>query len=255
MQRRLHRQVACIHLPASNAYDFLSYFVVSAGGDDGCIIAWKCLRIAAQVDLPTRYKLIIKTGSIKDAGTRARVHAVIKGERGSSGHVDLVQSSGSNVLFQLGGSDSFDIITDFNLGELQSLEIGHDNSGKNPEWFLETATVIDDSVNSKWTFMAYRWLARQQCRVELQPTAGSPCPYTISVFTANAPDSGTTSAVTVTLTGDTSQSQEMQLTSSREHEFPFQRGYCDTFEVLPIPMSQIFQCRLNHDHRLFHAEM
>ncbi len=217
------------------SFYFVLSFIVSAGGDDGCIIAWKCLRTIAQIDRPTRYKLVIKTGSIKDAGTRARVHAVIKGERGSTGHVDLLQSSGSNVLFQLGGSDSFDIITDFNLGELQSLEIGHDNSGKNPEWFLETATVIDDATNSKWTFMAYRWLARQQCRVELQPAAGSPCPYTISVFTANAPDSGTSSAVTIMLTGSTSQSQEMQLTTSREHETPFQRGYCDTFEVLSQP--------------------
>jgi lipoxygenase homology domain-containing protein 1 len=187
----------------------------------------------AQVDRPTRYKLTIKTGGIKDAGTRARVHAVIKGERGSTGHVDLVQSNSSNVPFQIGCSDSFDIITDFNLGELQSLEIGHDNSGKNPEWFVESATVIDDAINSKWTFMAFRWLARQQCAVELQPTAGSPCPYTICVFTANTPDSGTSSAVTITLTGATSQSQEMQLTASREHEFPFQRGYCDTFEVRP----------------------
>ena len=214
-----------------------SFFSISAGGDDGCIIAWKSLRSVSQVDRPTLYKLTIKTGGIKDAGTRARVFAVIKGERGSTGHVDLVQSNSSNVPFQLGGSDTFNIITDFNLGELQSLTIGHDNSGKNPEWFIETATVIDDAINSKWTFMAFRWLARQQCSVELQPTAGSPCPYTISVYTANAPDSGTSSAVTITLTGSTSQSQEMQLTSSREHESPFQRGFCDTFEVFLLPQS------------------
>jgi hypothetical protein len=143
----------------------------------------------------------------------------------------LIHSSSSNTPFQLGACDSFDIITDFNLGDLQSLELGHDSSGKNPEWFLETATVVDDAVNSKWTFMAYRWLARQQCSVELQPAVGSPCPYTISVYTSNSPDSGTSSAVSIMLTSATTQSQEMQLTTSREHEFPFQRGYCDTFEV------------------------
>ncbi len=195
------------------------------------------MRSISQVDRPTRYKVIIKTGGIKDAGTRARVYCVIKGERGSTGHVDLIQSNSSNVPFQMGGSDSFDIITDFNLGELQSLEIGHDNSGKNPEWFVESISVIDDAINSKWTFMAFRWLSRQQCMVELQPSAGNPCPYTISVFTANTPDSGTSSAVTITLTGATSLSQEMQLSSSREHEFPFQRGYCDTFEVYSQTLS------------------
>ena len=203
----------------------------SAGGDDGSIIAWKAARSVLQVDRPTRYKLTIKTGGIKDAGTRARVYAVIKGERGSTGHVDLMQSNGSNVPFQLGASDAFDIVTDFNLGELQSLELGHDSSGRNPEWFLESATVIDESSNNRWTFLAYRWLARQLCTVVLQPTAGNPCPYTVTVFTANAQDSGTSSAVAITLIGSGCQSQEMQLSSSREHDAPFQRGYCDTFEV------------------------
>lgn len=214
----------------------------SAGGDDGCIIAWKSLRSVAQVDRPTRYRVTIKTGSIKDAGTRARVYCVIKGERGSTGHVDLIQSNSSNVPFQMACSDSFDIITDFNLGELQSLEIGHDNSGKNPDWFLESVTVVDDAINSKWTFLAFRWLSRQQCMVVLQPTAGNPCPYTINVFTANSPDAGTSSAVTITLIGATSQSQEMLLTTSREHEFPFQRGYCDTFEVRANSGSKCYVC-------------
>jgi len=69
------------------------------------------------------------------------VHACIRGERGSTGSVDLQQSSSSNVPFQLGAADSFSIIADFNLGELVSLELGHDSSGRNPEWFVESATV------------------------------------------------------------------------------------------------------------------
>ena len=65
--------------------------------------------------------------------------------------------------FQLGAADTFSIVADFNLGELVSLELGHDSSGRNPEWFVESATVVDEATNNKWTFLACVLLRRVGC--------------------------------------------------------------------------------------------
>ena len=68
------------------------------------------------------YKLLVKTGDIRGAGTDANVFAQIFGENGDTGERKL-EASGNN--FERGHTDTFGIEA-VDLGDLTKLRIGHD---------------------------------------------------------------------------------------------------------------------------------
>ncbi len=67
------------------------------------------------------YKVVVKTGDFRGAGTDANVFAQLFGENGDTGERKL-ESSGNN--FERGHADTFGIEA-VNLGELSKLRIGH----------------------------------------------------------------------------------------------------------------------------------
>lgn len=67
------------------------------------------------------YKVTVKTGSIRGAGTDANVFAQLFGENGDTGERKL-EASGNN--FERGQTDTFGIEA-VSLGDLTKLRIGH----------------------------------------------------------------------------------------------------------------------------------
>lgn len=63
-----------------------------------------------------------------------------------------------------------------NLGSLQRLRIGHDNSGPGPGWFLDKVIVDDMDNNRVYDFPCNRWLAKDEddgaISVDLIPNVG-----------------------------------------------------------------------------------
>ena len=49
-----------------------------------------------------------------------------------------------------------------NLGKLRHINIGHDNSSKSPEWFLDKVTVEDLRDRHIYEFPCNRWLDQKQ---------------------------------------------------------------------------------------------
>ena len=116
------------------------------------------------------YRIIISTGVWRNSGTTAKVAMEIYGSEGSSGIVqlNLDEPGTDNFLFTRGNTDVFVLSLSQSLGTIQAVQIGHDNSGENPSWFLEEIVVIDEQVNQSWAFTSSQWLAleREDGRIE-----------------------------------------------------------------------------------------
>lgn len=64
----------------------------------------------------------------------------------------------SRKLFSRGSTDNFLFAVDQPIGPLIKIQVGHDNSGEDPSWFLNEISIIDIQANSRWKFPCYRWL-------------------------------------------------------------------------------------------------
>lgn len=103
----------------------------------------------------TTYRITVATGCVKKAGTDANVYITLFGTQDNSGE-RLLDNSEDN--FEKGKIDTFSIEMS-DLGDLEKVRIRHDNSGKNPGWFLEKIVIHNETDDREWTFPCYRWLA------------------------------------------------------------------------------------------------
>lgn len=103
------------------------------------------------------YIITVYTGSRRNAGTTANVGCLLIGKYGVSYPRALYDPR--FPAFQKSGVSTFLVKTDFDLGDLHSLQIWHDNSGKNPSWFLSQVIVEDLTNNAKYVFLCDDWLA------------------------------------------------------------------------------------------------
>jgi lipoxygenase homology domain-containing protein 1 len=103
------------------------------------------------------YALTTVTGVQENAGTDARVYAMIQGQYSGSGEQQL-DTPGVND-FERGRMDDFDLTTGAWLGNIQSVRIRHDNSGSAPGWYLQALRVTNECLGTDYTFRAGTWLA------------------------------------------------------------------------------------------------
>ncbi|KAK3562032.1 hypothetical protein QTP86_024799 [Hemibagrus guttatus] len=102
------------------------------------------------------YLLNIQTGNRKHGGTTAKVMATVEGTDGESD--THVLGYPDQPAFEKGGVDIFVLSTPFSLGELQNIKIWHDNTGGDPDWFLQKVTVQDLQTRQVWHFLCNTWL-------------------------------------------------------------------------------------------------
>ncbi|MCJ8737360.1 hypothetical protein PDJAM_G00023180 [Pangasius djambal] len=104
-----------------------------------------------------RYLLTISTGHRRGASTSSQVTATLQGSEGESEPHHLTDPD--KPVFERGGIDMFLLTTPFSLGELQSIRLWHDNSGKHPAWYVNKVMVQDLETGQKWHFLCSSWLA------------------------------------------------------------------------------------------------
>ncbi len=117
--------------------------------------------------LESRYRITIETGRVDKAGTDAHINIQLLANGGALGVHNLVGS------FERGDVDVIHAgPLDYDVGELEAVEIWHDNAGEGPGWYLEEVRVFDKVNGREWVFPARRWLATDegdgQIRVTLQ---------------------------------------------------------------------------------------
>ena len=97
----------------------------------------------------------------------------IIGEREESKEYWLRRKGDESELFSRGSIDGFALTTNGTFGPLKEITIGHDNSGENPSWFVETVTIKDRQSGEKWDFPVNRWLAVEKDDGQIEVTV--PC--------------------------------------------------------------------------------
>ena len=108
--------------------------------------------------LPTNdlldYGVGIKTSTRDDAGTDAMVSIELGGKNGKSG---LIRLGDEPNWFEKGSEDYFNVKSQ-DLGELTSVRLKHDNSGKKAGWYVNYVRV---TVGQRmWEFKINSWLAK-----------------------------------------------------------------------------------------------
>lgn len=83
---------------------------------------------------PLLVQVKVATSDLRGAGTSANVYITLFGSAGDSG-ARCLESGAKN--FERGRSDIFELVAD--VGELESIRIGHDNSGLSPNWHLKAS--------------------------------------------------------------------------------------------------------------------
>jgi hypothetical protein len=81
------------------------------------------------------YTVVVKTGDKRAAGTDSKVFIILHGEE-TSPKIWLERGE-----FERGSVDTFNINIPTMLSPLNRIEIGHDDSGLAPGWFLDSVTV------------------------------------------------------------------------------------------------------------------
>ena len=104
------------------------------------------------------YNVTIKTGNHKYGGTDAKVYITLHGSNGNSSERLLPASKGD---FEVNDEDSFELKTTQDLGQLRSIRLRHDNSGKDPGWFVESVkiTCLNDGVI--YYLPVQRWFSKE----------------------------------------------------------------------------------------------
>ena len=81
-----------------------------------------------------RYKIQVSTGTCPGAGTNANVYVILHGRDNHTGKIWL--DNGRRTLLP-GQCDEFDVTASDKVSPLETLTVGHDNSGLGPGWFLD----------------------------------------------------------------------------------------------------------------------
>lgn len=101
------------------------------------------------------YEVTVVTPKMRNAGTNARVFLKIKGTDHNTTAIHLDNQYNNH---QQGDVDvySYELA---DVGDIQSIELYHDNTGKKPGWFCESVTIRNARTGKEWYFSVNKWFA------------------------------------------------------------------------------------------------
>uniref|UniRef100_A0A4W6CJK4 Lipoxygenase homology PLAT domains 1 n=1 Tax=Lates calcarifer TaxID=8187 RepID=A0A4W6CJK4_LATCA len=214
-----------------------------------------------QKSMSTTYTIKIKTGEKKYAGTDANVFAILFGENDDTGIINLKACKNYKNKFEQGMINEFTVEA-VDLGDLEKLRIGHDNSGGSPGWFLDWVEIDAPSQGQRLRFPCGRWLdkgeddgaiVRDLYPAELQTELYMPfVPYEIKIYTSDVFGAGTDSDVFIALYGrkGVCTQQKHLCVNKRERRLYFERGAEDMFIVELEDVGDVIEkIRIGHDNR------
>ncbi|KAF8570011.1 hypothetical protein P879_00036 [Paragonimus westermani] len=216
-------------------------------------------------DRATSFVIRIHTGSDMCAGTDAKVHIEIFGEKESTGIIPLKTSrdeSGRKKAnkFEAGSIDTFTVKA-IDIGPIQKIRIGHDCSGAGPSWKLDRVEINAPKLNMGWTFLCDQWITpsghAKYAEVELYPKQEltkflrATMTFEVTVHTSDLSSPAMSASVHMQIYGKNGEkSQVIPLQILEDDVTPFRRESIDVFyvevEELPLPISKV---RIWHDEK------
>ncbi|XP_040289065.1 oxygen-regulated protein 1 [Bufo bufo] len=199
------------------------------------------------------WKITLVTGNFPSAGTDATVFLHVYGTEANSGPIML--GSGSHQLFNVNSADTFQI----NLKSLHKpykIRIGHDNSGDDPEWYLEEVKLHNLSSNQELNLPVNRWLGENHddgdtWRELLLGTDASAAlellDYEIQVYTGDISDADAESAVYINIFGTRGDSGKRKLHKSKFQTVKFQKGQVDIFCIQAVSLGTLAKIHITCD--------
>ncbi|KAL6113992.1 loxhd1 [Pungitius sinensis] len=214
-----------------------------------------------QKSMSTTYTIKIKTGEKKYAGTDSNVFAILFGENDDTGIINLRSCKYYKNKFEKGMINEFTVEA-VDLGDLEKLRIGHDNSGGSSGWFLDWVEIDAPSQGQRLRFPCGRWLdkgeddgaiVRDLYPAELQTELYTPfVPYEIKIYTSDVFAAGTDADVFIVLYGrkGVCTQQKYLCVNKRERRLYFERGAEDMFIVELEDVGEVIEkIRIGHDNK------
>eukprot|EP00111_Clytia_hemisphaerica_P021129 TCONS_00062242-protein len=100
--------------------------------------------------------LNIITGAGDGSGTTARVSCEIMGSKGKTGIIPLTYQDKS--LFKTRSAVAIKVLLSQDIGDLETIRVFHDNSGKSPHWYLRSILITDIQTKKEYPFIYDSWL-------------------------------------------------------------------------------------------------
>ncbi|CAB4019689.1 lipoxygenase homology domain-containing 1-like, partial [Paramuricea clavata] len=224
--------------------------------DDGQIIRELTLGGTSLLQT-TSYKVAVRTGDVRGAGTDANVYIQIFGKQGDTGKLPLRQSENTKNKFEKGRADMFTVEA-VDIGKLEMVRIGHDGKGFGAGWYLDEVTVEVPSRGEIMVFPCHRWLAEDEDDGKIERELYSSqknnieqkIPYEVVVHTGDVRGAGTDANVILTLYGEKGKSDEFKLRNKTDN---FERAKVDKFKVESEDIGALTKIRIGHDNAGFGA--
>ncbi|XP_035669029.1 uncharacterized protein LOC118411103 [Branchiostoma floridae] len=107
------------------------------------------------------YVVSVRTGTQPDAGTASVVGLMITG---SEGRTAMVTLNPAGLILARGGDTYHIMTTPASIGELQSVQVWHDSSGKGAmeSLFIDNVKVWDVQTSQGFSFPCYSWLSSRK---------------------------------------------------------------------------------------------
>ena len=103
------------------------------------------------------YEISVYTGCGFGAGTTANVSIILRGDKNEL--LSRALWHPDRQCFQRGAIDTFLVSSADSIGEINYIQIWHDNSGFSPAWFLNNVIVRDLNEQKSYLFSNDTWLA------------------------------------------------------------------------------------------------
>ncbi|XP_004422559.1 PREDICTED: lipoxygenase homology domain-containing protein 1 isoform X1 [Ceratotherium simum simum] len=200
------------------------------------------------MDMPrgNKYEVKVYTGDVIGAGTDADVFINIFGEYGDTGERRLENEKDN---FEKGAEDKFTLDAP-DLGQLMKINVGHNNKGGSPGWFLSKIVIEDIGNKRKYDFPLNRWLALDEDDGKIQrdilvggaeTTAIS---YVVTVFTGDVRGAGTKSKIYLVMYGARGNKNSGKIFLEGG---VFDRGRTDIFHIeLAVLLSPLSRVSIGH---------
>ncbi|XP_007487288.3 oxygen-regulated protein 1 [Monodelphis domestica] len=199
------------------------------------------------------WKITVVTGDFEKAGTTATVSLYAYGEKMSSGPIIL--GSGKHQLFNPNSADIFKINLK-DIGELYKIRIEHDNSGKDPSWYLEEIKLEEIDTGKVFSLTVDCWIPENEndgdtCKeIAINQPYKKPLPlviYEIHVYTGSKLGAETDSNVLINLIGTRGDSGKRRLHKSMNNQVKFQQGQVDIFVIKSVSLGELKKVLISHD--------
>ncbi|XP_069813684.1 oxygen-regulated protein 1 isoform X3 [Dendropsophus ebraccatus] len=214
--------------------------------------------LPSEVGNPTKanegeWKITLVTGNFPNAGTDATVFLHVYGTEASSGPIIL--GSGSHQLFNVNSADTFQIDLKY-LHKPYKIRIGHDNSGDDPDWYLEEVRLHNLSSDEEFYLPVNRWLGEKHDdgdtwrEFPLSTDAEDPLQvldYEIQVYTGTISDADAESDVYIHVFGTRGDSGKRKLHKSKFQSKKFQKGQVDIFSIQAVSLGTLQKIKMSCD--------